>query len=87
MTPPTTLPHATPAKVVERATMMWDMTVPSRHPTTTGLRPMMSDMLPVITQPGQGETTPLGQEGRGGDRERAGGGETECHRERGRTEV
>ena len=64
MTPPITLPHATPARVVERATMMWEITVPSKHPITTGLRPMTSDMLPVITQPERRETARLGQ-GRG----------------------
>lgn len=49
--PPITLPHATPARVVDRATMMWETTVPNKQQTTTGLRPTTSDMLPVITQP------------------------------------
>lgn len=77
MTPPITLPHATPARVVDRATMMWETTVPSRHPTTTGLRPMTSDMLPVMTQPERGETKPMGQvQGdRGGGQREGGGGE------------
>ena len=64
--PPMILPHATPVRVVDRATMMCEMTVPIRLPMMTGLRPMMSDMLPVITQPANNKKATRG----GDDRER-----------------